>query len=1290
MVTSATYDYRVLQPYLVTDPNGNRKENAYTPLGLVNKAAVMGKATESKGDTLDHPTSYMEYDFFNFVYNGDPVWVKTYARERHYYNDASSPYLVKADYSDGMGRLIQSRAQAEDVLFGNTPTGDSGLPADQSATNQNAVGYIRDSSAPLNVIVSGWQVYNNKGKVVEKFEPFFSSGFDFIPPGQTPYGQKIQMFYDPRGEVIRTLHPDGTQEKIVFGEPYDPTLPDVYAPTAWVHTAYDANDLTNGIKAFGTPKYAYIDALGRTIKSFEKNIYHDYVAGTDAEQDIKLEFFYDIRGNLLKKRDPLGRLCPPDPHDIGVFYIYDLENKLLRHWNLDAGEAHATHDAMDRAVLTDNANGAVTLSSYDVLSRPHINWARDNGTGGYAQKHVVQYGDSSSLSHPEDYNLLGKVYRVYDEAGRLETPSYDFKGNPLSSIRRVIDPGLFANAIIIPPPLPAPQVYTVDPYRIDWTGLNISLLDTVDYTTDNEYDALNRITLLTYPAANGESGHRRIMTPTYNNAGALEKVDMQDYDGASPVNYVERITYNARGQKLLISYGNTQMTRYVYDNKNFRLLRMKTEKYAIDNTHTGEAWYVPQSGNTRQDFAYEYDPLGNILQISDCTPTCGVGGTDSLERHFRYDALYRLLKATGRENLTSPPYSTDPYADNTRDDTATGTTSYRQCYQFDEMGNIIKLRHKSDTVSGADFTRLFSYDDITHNNYLSKVNVWSTDYPFEYDNCGNQTLQNTDSHMLWDYAHRMYSFYIQAGTSEPSQYAQYCYDGAGQRVMKVVRTGGGAYKVRIYIGGHFEEYYEYDSGHTFLGYQDEIMIMDGSSKIASDLIGTTYSNPHTGIKYILSDHLGSSNVLCNDMGGRISREEYFPFGETSFGSYTQKRYRFSGKEKDEESGLYYYGARYYLSWTCRFVSSDPMSEKYPVFCGYQYANNRPINLIDINGEEASGGGPVGNRDAGPTVNNALRDQGYSESGIQTINNSKKWASNLNPSKPPDHTPRKKIGGATGDRSKSISDNTANNAALTEKTTEKAKEAFEKAKKAFAESATATETFEAFASNTLNGFVNGVIGIAKIATPEGLKNLYQASYFVMKLAVDPVTMSNTLSAVKNGFNDFVNSNPYERSSTLGNIYGNISSFVLTEGLGSRGAIGKTNNWMSASKLGRDLKTSNNYSRLVEEPGFHQMLIHGTENHFLYHDGMPFRLPIKMTPKMLAGMMIEDGYVKGTPVLLISCDTGIADKGAAYQLSRYLKAPVKAPTNWVTVLEDGGYLIKDDGIWRTFHNTKIVDH
>ncbi len=128
--------------------------------------------------------------------------------------------------------------------------------------------------------------------------------------------------------------------------------------------------------------------------------------------------------------------------------------------------------------------------------------------------------------------------------------------------------------------------------------------------------------------------------------------------------------------------------------------------------------------------------------------------------------------------------------------------------------------------------------------------------------------------------------------------------------------------------------------------------MDGRSRVVRVKVE---SGQPDEIKYNLEDHLGNASFTMNEAGSLINREEYFPFGETSFGSYLIKRYRFCGKERDEESGLYYYGARYYACWSCRFVSIDPLAGEYPFYTPYQYAGNRPINFIDLDGLEPGGG-----------------------------------------------------------------------------------------------------------------------------------------------------------------------------------------------------------------------------------------------------------------------------------------------------------------------------------------------
>ena len=102
------------------------------------------------------------------------------------------------------------------------------------------------------------------------------------------------------------------------------------------------------------------------------------------------------------------------------------------------------------------------------------------------------------------------------------------------------------------------------------------------------------------------------------------------------------------------------------------------------------------------------------------------------------------------------------------------------------------------------------------------------------------------------------------------------------------------------------------------------------------------------------DHLGSSSFITNLDGEVAQHIEYVPFGEV----FIEERnntwntpYLFNAKEFDEETGLYYYGARYYEPRLSLWISTDPMEEKYPSLSSYSYAKNNPIILIDDLGKE---------------------------------------------------------------------------------------------------------------------------------------------------------------------------------------------------------------------------------------------------------------------------------------------------------------------------------------------------
>ena len=973
LITQAEHDYRVLQPRQVTDPNGNQSLFTFTPLGLLSETFVRGKPGE--GDQT-RPSVTMTYDFMAFLEtkqadpnNPKPIYVHA-SRRVHHDSETDVPpserdeTIESREYSDGFGRLLQTRAQAEDVLFGDPVFGDTVLQADQgdqAGTKADVVGRQRNPRDPPNVVVSGWQFYDNKGRVVEKYEPFYSTGFEYSAPTDAQFGEKVERFYDPRGQVIRTVNPDGSEQRVIFGVPGSiaaPDLgnPDVFEPTPWISYTYDANDNAGRTHPdtssayrhhWNTPTNILVDALGRTILSVARN--RDPPANpTDPLppiEEIRTRSNYDIRGNVLTVTDALGR--PAFTH------VYDLANRPLRIDSIDAGIRRTILNAAGSIVERRDSKSAVVLNAYDVLNRPTHLWARDIETEVVNLRERLIYGDDPDLVLSDQEitvgNLLGKLYRHHDEAGLLSFSAYDFKGNLLAKRRQVISAEQILSVFAGPP-----ANWKVQAYRVNWALNGDSspaalearaavLLDPQAYQTSSTLDALNRVKLLRYPQ--DVVGMRRELYPTYNRAGALERVSL---NGAI---YVDRVAYNAKGQRVLIAYGNGVMTRYAYDGKTSHLSRLRTERFSIPASGT----YRP-AGAVLQDFGCDYDLVGNILAIRDRTPESGILnsalGADALDRAFIYDPIYRLLSASGRECDRPPDV---PWDGAPRCTDLTKTRAYLEKYLYDDVGNIRQLKHMAN--SGG-FTRDFALvadNTAPQNNRLKALTVNGNTYDYAYDHNGNRTQEAASRHFEWDHSDRMRVFRTQTENAAPTIHAQYLYDSGGKRTMKVVRPSAGPVEVTIYLDGIFE--HRKQTSKVLIIENNSLHVMDKQNRVALFRIGQPFANDAMPpVAYHLADHLGSSNIVTGGANSAandfINREEYSPYGETSFGAFARKRFRFVGQERDEETGFSYAGTRYYAPWLARWMSADPAGPVDSINL-FQYVRANPLALVDRTGKDSS-------------------------------------------------------------------------------------------------------------------------------------------------------------------------------------------------------------------------------------------------------------------------------------------------------------------------------------------------
>ena len=215
------------------------------------------------------------------------------------------------------------------------------------------------------------------------------------------------------------------------------------------------------------------------------------------------------------------------------------------------------------------------------------------------------------------------------------------------------------------------------------------------------------------------------------------------------------IDYNAKGQRVSSTHNNDTVFTFTYDTITYRLTRMQLTK----------------GGTILQDLNYTFDPVGNVITVRDNAQQTVYFQNTVVDpaTTYTYDALYRLVSANGREHLgqssgapgsPTPPGASDSSQTRTinpGDGNAMGL--YTETYSYDELGNIMSLRH--DSGSAGSWTRTYSYNEASalepskKSNRLSTTTIGKATEIYGYDEHGNMTKMLHLSLMKWDFQDRL-------------------------------------------------------------------------------------------------------------------------------------------------------------------------------------------------------------------------------------------------------------------------------------------------------------------------------------------------------------------------------------------------------------------------------------------------------------------------------------------------------------------------------------------------------
>jgi RHS repeat-associated protein len=454
------------------------------------------------------------------------------------------------------------------------------------------------------------------------------------------------------------------------------------------------------------------------------------------------------------------------------------------------------------------------------------------------------------------------------------------------------------------------------------TGVQSRTTNNKTKTTSYTYNLDSSIATLTYPSG-------RVMTYRPDTAGRPSSVQ----DNTTSLYYAigtcangisgNGVCYAPQGAVSLIQNGGSLVSTHIYNDRLQPCWSYSTTATALTTSHL--CTDTATAGNML-DLKYNFNlgaDNGNPVSVtndlvSDRTQT------------YTYDQLNRVATA-----YTTATHSSDP------------TVCWGQAFSYDSSGDWSNLLSIAGISS--------SYANCTQGSLTVTADNYNRIQGVTYDTAGNVTNDGNGNAFTYNSENQLST----AGG------ATYIYDGDGNRVEK---SGS-----KIYWFSGSEILDETDSTGSFSNSSFSEYVFFGGARIAR-------RNSSGNVFYYLTDQLGTSRKTLQDGQTTACYDADFePFGgEHAYVNTCPQNYKFTGKERDSESNLDNFGARYYASMTGRFMTPDwglkPIAVPYAKFGDpqtlnlYTYVENSPLNRIDADGHsDGQSGGGIGSSSCSTAV-----------------------------------------------------------------------------------------------------------------------------------------------------------------------------------------------------------------------------------------------------------------------------------------------------------------------------------